>query len=58
MVGGGGELVVRYGTSMVRRVMVIAALGGELRAKKSYDDDSLTDDSVKQLAKAERTFLS
>ena len=26
MVGGGGELVVRYGTSMVRRVMVIAAL--------------------------------
>ena len=25
MVGGGGELVVRYGTSMVRRVMVIAA---------------------------------
>ena len=26
MVGGGGELVVRYGTSMVGRVMVIAAL--------------------------------
>ena len=26
MVGGGGELVVRYGTSMVRRVMVIAAV--------------------------------
>ena len=35
MVGGGGELVVRYGTSMVGRVMVIAALVASFAQKST-----------------------
>ena len=38
MVGGGGELVVRYGTSMAGRVMVIAAVVTSVANKKSCDD--------------------
>ena len=34
MVGGGGELVVRYGTRMVGRVMVIAAVVASFTQKK------------------------
>ena len=36
MVSGGGELVVRYGPSMVGRIMVIAAVVASVAHKKIY----------------------